>query len=72
MVGHGVGTAKGWKRRKQNPCLSGKIQGKIMKVALLYVGGKVSAPLILYGGFAFAYTFHIPWNREKQGLKYFY
>ena len=43
-----------------------------MKVALLYVGGKVSAPLILYGGFAFAYTFPIPWNREKQGLKHFY
>ena len=55
MVGHGVHTAKGGKMGA-NPCLSGKIQGKIMKVALLYVGGKVSAPFISNGH---TFPFHI-------------
>lgn len=37
MVGHSVETAKGGKMGA-NPCLSGKIQGKTVKFAPLYVG----------------------------------
>ncbi len=72
MDGYGVRTAKGGKRGKVKSLFIRQNTGKNRKICPLYVGGKVSAPLILYGGFAFAYTFPIPWNREKQGLKYFY
>ena len=68
MVGHGVRTAKGGKSGEVKSLFIRQNTGKNRKSCPLYVGGKVSAPLILYGGFVFAYTFPTPWNREKQGL----
>ena len=55
MVGHGVQTAQPCKRGKQNSCLSGKIQGKTVKVAL-YMWAKAECPRLFYTG---ALSFYI-------------
>ena len=69
MVGHGVRTAKGGKSGEVKSLFIRQEIGKKRKSCPLYVGGKVSAPLILYGGFVFAYTFPTRWNRERTGIK---
>ena len=69
--GMAYGLPKDIRGGKSNPCLSGKIQGKTVKVAFV-CGQKLSAPLILYGGFAFLYRFPARWNRERTGIKRVY